>query len=109
KGWALHKKHLLALARLHGKPLTFVEVGYPATNIAAVKPWDYDWKRRRLDFELQKRCFEAFRRTWSNEPALRGFRIWGLSVQSFEPPMGFSPIGKPAEAVVQKLFEERSR
>ncbi|RME75425.1 MAG: hypothetical protein D6776_03285 [Planctomycetota bacterium] len=109
--WRAHKAALLAFCRARGKPLTFCEVGYPATDVAAFIPWDFTWERRHYDPALQARCFEAFRRVWADERRLRRFSVWGL-----EPPerdrrlrggKGFNPVGKPAEAVLRRLFAER--
>lgn len=110
--WRFHKAHLTAFARAVGKPLTLSEVGYPATEVAALMPWDYRWAERRLDPQLQARCFEAFRRVWGREPLLRRFMIWGLGPPAEDQRLtggkGFSPFGKPAEAEVRALLQERS-
>ena len=102
-----HRGHLVPFAKKVGKPLTFVEVGYPATEVAAARPWDFQFEKRQLDLAQQARCFEAFRRVFSKEPLLRGFQIWGLSGQAVNP-KAFEPLGKPAEIPVRKLFEERA-
>lgn len=106
--WSIHKAHLLAFARLHRKPLTFVEVGYPALRSAARMPWGYRWNRHRLDLGLQQRCFEAFRAVWGRSRRLRAFQIWGLGEFNDGNPKGYSPLGKPAEQSVRKLFRDRS-
>jgi hypothetical protein len=105
--WRAHRNALLTFAAIYGKPLTFVEVGYPTTNIAASRPWDYDWGNRTLDAELPKRCWEAFRKVWAGEPRLRTFQIWGISGQP-EPEKAFSPVHKASEPVVQRIFRERT-
>lgn len=101
------------VATLLGKPLTFVEVGYPATEVAARKPWDYAWGERRLDEDLRARCFEAFRRVWGRDPLLRRFAIWGgqpLAVdRNGTGSKGFQPLGKAADPVVRALLAERAR
>lgn len=106
-GWKLHKEHLLAYAKKLNKPLTFVEMGYPATNVAAMIPWDYQWDKRQLDLNLQSRCFEAFKNVWAKEKQLRRFQIWGLNDKELEP-KAFNPIGKPAGNVVKEIFSIRS-
>ncbi|GIW72703.1 MAG: hypothetical protein KatS3mg102_2245 [Planctomycetota bacterium] len=112
RAWRLHHAHLVAFAAALGKPITFAEVGYPATHVAAVQPWDYRWAERRLDPELQARCFEALRRVWSREPRLRRLSIWGLEPAALDARhsggKGYLPLGKPAESPVRRLFAERA-
>lgn len=105
--WWAHRAHLEAVARLWRKPLTFVEVGYPSTEVAALRPWDYRFDERKLDLELQDRCWQAFRTVWAGAPILRSFRIWGLSTSSGPNDKTHSPLGKPAEATVASLFRQR--
>lgn len=107
-GWWAHRAHLEALARLWRKPLTFVEVGYPSTEVAALRPWDYRFAERKLDLELQDRCWRAFKEVWAGAPSLRSFRIWGLSTKSGPNDKTHSPLGKPAEETVASLFLERA-
>lgn len=105
--WSMYKYFLLSFAVKNNKPLSFVEIGYPATEVAASQPWDYNWPARHYEPGLQKRCFEAFAKTWRNEPLLRSFHIWGLTADPREPLMGFNPLGKPAEAVVKSILKAR--
>lgn len=106
--WWVHRAHLEALAAVWRKPLTFVELGYPSTDIAAVKPWDYRFDERRVDAELQERCFCAFANVWGDSRTLRGFRLWGLGVTPDPHGKAHSPLGKPAEATVAALFARRA-
>jgi hypothetical protein len=108
-GWLAHRAHLESVARLWRKRLTFVEVGYPSTDVAALRPWDYRFAERELDLELQARCWQAFERVWAGAPCLRAFRIWGLSTRTDPNDKTHSPLGKPAEATVTALFRERGR
>jgi hypothetical protein len=105
--WWGHRAHLEAVAGLWRKPLTFVEVGYPSTEVSALRPWDYCFDERKLDLELQERCFQALREVWSGAGSLRAFRIWGLSTRSGPNDKTHTPFGKPAEATVAALFRER--
>jgi hypothetical protein len=106
-GWWAHRVHLEAVARMWRKPLTFVEVGYPSTEVAALRPWDYRFDARTLDLELQERCFRAFKDVWGGASSLRAFRIWGLSTRSGPNDKTHTPLEKPAEATVSALFRER--
>jgi hypothetical protein len=106
--WWAHRLHLEALALLWRKPLTFVELGYPSTHVAAVRPWDYRFDRRRVDAELQARCFRAFAQVWGGSSRLRAFRLWGLESRFDPGGKTHSPLGKPAEAIVSELFARRA-
>lgn len=112
RAWRLHRAHLATVARIYGKKITFVEVGYPATPVAATRPWDYDWSRPYEPWR-QALAFEAFRRVWSGDALLRRFNIWGLEPVANDTQntgrRGYLPIGKPAEVQVKQLFTERAR
>jgi len=111
--WKLHRTHLKLLSWIWRRPITFVEVGYPATEVAAVRPSDYDWGNRRRDDEMQARTFEAFRRVWGGDGTLRRFAIWGGQPVAVDAAgtggKGFRPLGKAAEPVVRALFGDRRR
>jgi hypothetical protein len=108
--WKAIQTEIEAYALAHFKPITFVEVGYPNTDVAATQPWDYDWGKRKLNEDLARRCWEAFRNAWSHSKMLRSFQIWALSSPDDDAanPMLFSPLHKPAEDVVRQLFAERA-
>jgi hypothetical protein len=106
-GWWAQRAHLEALARLWRKPLTFVEIGYPATEVAATRPWDYRFAERRLDLELQDLCWRAFASVWGDAKSLRAFRIWGLGARSDAGGKTHSPLEKPAERTVAAIFASR--
>ncbi|MGK5082521.1 hypothetical protein WDW37_04375 [Bdellovibrionota bacterium FG-1] len=107
--WRAQKAPLLAFASLYDLPVIFVEVGYPTTDVAATRPWDYNWSKRKYDEKLPTKCWEAFRRVWGDEPRLRAFQIWGVSGQPGEEPKAYSPMGKAAEPVVEQIFRQRAR
>lgn len=107
--WQLYQGLLTHFAQRHSKKITFVEIGYPNTNVAASRPWDYDYDRRRLDFNLPARCWEAFTKVWGSDTTLRGFNIWGLSHVSFDPPKAFNPLHKLSEPFIIDLFNSRAK
>lgn len=111
--WRAVRIELALLSRAWGKPVTFVEVGYPATSVAAVTPWDFGWAARTADEDLQRRCFEAFRRVWAGDPLLRRFAIWGGQTpamdRAFTGGKGFRPLGKAADPVVRGLLSDRAK
>jgi hypothetical protein len=105
--WWAHRAHLEILAKLWRKPITFVEIGYPSTGVAAIRPWDYRFESQGVDLELQDTCWRAFASVWGDADSLRAFRIWGLASRSDEGGKTHSPLEKPAEATVSALFSCR--
>jgi hypothetical protein len=105
--WWVHRGHIEMVAKLWQKPITFVEVGYPSTEVAATRPWDYRFEVRRVDLELQDACWRAFASVWEDARSLRAFRIWGLAARSDAGGKTHSPLEKPAEATVSALFSRR--
>jgi hypothetical protein len=108
RAWRLE---LALVARIWRKPVTFVEVGYPATDAAAVRPWDYDWPAHAIDEDLQARCFEALSDVFAGDPLVRRMTIWGGQTPAIDREgtggKGFLPLGKAADPVVRKLFALR--
>ncbi|MCB9537975.1 MAG: hypothetical protein H6704_17115 [Myxococcales bacterium] len=105
--WQPIKARLLGFAARVGRPMVFTELGYPATDGAARSPWDYTGNRT-IDFEEQRRCFEAFRRVWGAESALAGVLFWNWWGPGHDDAGWYNPRGKPAEAEVRAWFEGRA-
>jgi len=107
-GWA---PHLAAIERVQarvGKPVLFTEIGYRSVPDAAARPWEwpsrFEPESAPSDPGLQARCYEAFFRAVWPCPWFAGAYWWkwfpdgrrhGESGAT-----GFSPQGKPAEAVL---------
>jgi hypothetical protein len=100
--WRTFRDRLLAFVRTHGKPLVLTEFGYPSVHGAARAPWDYA-RSAAVDLEEQARCFAAFARAWSGVPELAGAFVWVWGAGGSGDP-GYSPRGKPAEAIVRRFF-----
>lgn len=50
-----------------GKPVVFMELGYPATPGANKEPWRTATAAEGVDYELQKRCYEAAISVWRHK------------------------------------------
>jgi hypothetical protein len=95
---------LAALARQHGKPVVFTEVGYAASAAAAVEPWKED--NAPPDPAMQARCYEVVFNAFYREPWLDGLFWWkwpshgrgSLHDDSF------NPLGKPALQVLERWY-----
>ena len=106
-GWASHRDDLAAVHERTGRPILFTEVGYRSAPGAAKAPWT--WPERdgaaRPNYALQARCYRAFLSTFAQAPWMKGSIIW-----KWHPPAeverrtGFTPQGKPAEAVLRRWF-----
>ena len=83
------------------KPLLFLEAGWCSLENAASEPWDYTRTDLAPDPELQKRLYEAFFHVWYGDPKLGGFMMWEWPPGTPDE-RGYSPKGKPAEAVVKE-------
>jgi len=98
---------LRAVAVRARKPVVLVELGYPATAAAAVRPWDED--HGALDLEAQRACYDAMVRALEPETWIAGVFWWKWS--SAEDSGGahdpsFTPRGKPAQQVMARAFGE---
>ena len=106
--WRKWQTRLVAVSARHERPLYFSEVGYSSEDNAAHEPWGWTGK---LDLELQKRLYEAFKNTWANgsEAAKRlvRFQLWALSITNDPKDTGFDVFGKPAERALASAFQRR--
>ncbi len=101
--WRRIQKDLLAFVKKEHKPLLFLEVGWCSLANAAHEPWDYTRVSEDIDLGLQQRLYEGFFRSWSGNPLLGGFMIWEWSPDQSGPNnKGYTPRGKPAEAVLKQ-------
>ncbi len=108
-GWAPHGAALAAVHRATGRPVLFTEVGYRSVGYAARTPWT--WPRRAEDGvvppapAVQARCYRALGRALGDAPWLAGAVVWKWHPPpEGRRPLGFTPQGKPAEAVLRRLF-----
>lgn len=117
--WAPYVGQIEALQKRVGKPVLFTEVGYRSTADAAAKPWVWH-SDAPPDPSLQAMCYEAMFETFWNRPWFAGAYIWKwfpeynpddsartdpwASRMRRRREAGFTPQGKPAEAVLKRWF-----
>lgn len=106
--WRTIQGDILRVARAHGRPVHISEIGYPSMAHAAARPWD-GAASSAPDPELQARCFEAFRRAWEGHRELVRVNVWAAGDPRTPDPLGFETFGKPAEAVIERMFRERAK
>ncbi|MEM6955219.1 MAG: hypothetical protein AAF645_06000 [Myxococcota bacterium] len=104
-------EHLAGLDRLServGRPMLLTEVGYKATQDTAIRP--FEWTERAaspLDLNAQARAYRVLFRGLCRCRALRGVYLWKWFTNPDtreEGPRGFSPRGKPAEAILRAAY-----
>jgi len=81
-----------------------LEVGWCSLANAAKDPWDYTQTQLPADPELQKKLYEAFYRAWWGKPDSAGFFTWEWTTNGDADGKGYTPEGKPAEAVLKTWF-----
>ena len=104
--WQPYIERIEAVQKRFGKPVIFTEVGYRSTEDAAEEPWV--WRSGdRVDFEVQALCYEAMFEVFWDRPWFKGLYIWKWFPDgrvSYRRRRGFTPQGKPAEAVLRKWY-----
>jgi hypothetical protein len=95
-----------------GKPLLFTELGYGSNTNAAADPADF-WDPASPDPGLQAKLYQAFFEAWNRAAtsALKGVFLWdwntfpdGPGAGDSDWPTGYTPQGKPAQAVITRWF-----
>lgn len=105
------RRRIEVFQRRVGKPVVFTEIGFGSVRGAAAQPWLAD-RSAPLDLELQRHCYEAVARTFSDAPWLEGVFWWKWFSAASEQPGGmdhdpFSPRNKPAERVIEAWYAAR--
>jgi hypothetical protein len=105
-----------ALDRLHelshsvDKPVVLIEIGYTTRKNAAVQPWLWpdDMQNVIVDEREQARALSALAGAAASRDFIRGFYVWryyaNLDDVSQEAVWGFSPHGKLAEPMLERIF-----
>jgi hypothetical protein len=104
---------LLGFAAVVGKPSVLVEVGYTSRPDAAVEPWLWPDGMHGVpvDEHEQARALRAIAEAAASRPGVLGLFVWryyaDLDDVSQEAAWGFSPHGKLAESVLERIFSRR--
>ncbi len=111
KSWKTHLKDMKAFSKQTGKPVLFSELGYKSTHDSAIEPWkwlDHDnVDPGTICLETQANCYEAFFRTFWDEPWFAGVIIWqwrGDHAAGGPDNADFTPQNKPAQYVMSEWF-----
>jgi hypothetical protein len=101
--WRGIRNRLLAWSRKVKRGIVFTEVGYPSITGCAVYPWDYT-RATPVNLEEQRRGYAAFIRAWRGVPELAGVFFWDWYGDGGKKDRGYTPRGKPAEALIRQWY-----
>jgi hypothetical protein len=107
--WSKIKADILKWQKKIGKPIFFTEVGWCSQPGASVEAWNYYRHNSPSEEGLieQRKCYEAFIRTWRNERAMAGAMWWEWTCDGSGPKdFSYTPKGKPAEEVLRNWYAE---
>lgn len=107
EAWKPYLSRLETLSRRWDKPIIFTEIGYRSLEGANLAPWD--WRTQGLvDLQEQADCYLAFFNTfWGKREWFHGVFWWVWSTdpdQGGPQDTGYTPHGKPAEAILREFF-----
>ena len=105
RAWEPVVRELAALAARTGRPVLFTEAGYTSRRGSTTAPWDWTTGRT-PDQAEQAAAYEALLAALSDQPWWAGVFWWCWDVPPAQTtdPLGYSPRGKAAEAVVRRWW-----
>lgn len=108
--WKPIRDRILSWRRTVDRPLLFTEVGWCSQEGCSVEPWNYYHKEEATaaGHEEQRRNYQAFIDSWAGEPDVAGMIWWEWNTAAGGPDdFGYTPRGKPAEAVLRRFLGDR--
>jgi hypothetical protein len=106
RAWEPIVRDLSALATRTGRPVLFTEAGYTSQRGSTTAPWDWTISTR-PDQAEQAAAYQSLLAGLSDQPWWAGVFWWCWDVPSAPQatdPLGYSPSGKAAEAVVRRWW-----
>lgn len=113
RAWNQHIPVMASLHKKYNRKILFTEMGYKSTADSAIKPWEWveDPRQQNSLFsaETQGNCYEAFFNTVWEKEWFAGVHIWqyrgDYRQKAGKKDLGFTPQGKPAEAIIAEGFQ----
>ena len=114
KGWDKYMPKMESLHKKFNRSVIFTEMGYKSTASSAIKPWEWvedsSNEEQVLSYETQTHCYEAFfEKVWTQQ-WFQGVHLWQMradykEIDSDQNDRDFTPLKKPAIAIIAKGFE----
>lgn len=109
KGWKKYFPTLEAISKQYNRKIIFTELGYKSTTDSAINPWEWvdddAASNKTYSGETQANCYQAFFDMFWDKKWFAGVHIWRFRSDNEKKQLGFTPLYKPAEAVITKGFE----
>jgi hypothetical protein len=102
--WQRQRRELEEWQRRLGKPFVFTELGYLSQKGTHAWPWR-EGADEPVDLDEQRRCYEAFARTWGGAASLQGVFFWNWYGWGGARSKGYPPRNKPAAHVIRGWFQ----
>ena len=107
------EKVALTLTKLHEqsqRPVLILEVGYRASPMSHVRPWE--WPEAidgsEVDEQAQSHAWAAILSYWLGARGVQGLLVWVIPTDpddpASEPAHGFNPLNRSAEEVIRRAF-----
>ena len=95
-----------SLAQQYGKPVLMTEAGYLSIDYSGQISGDWQLTGA-LDTEEQAAAYQAFMQVWGPSAGswLQGVEFWDWDLDNAYSPAGYSPMDKPAQAIVTEYFK----
>jgi hypothetical protein len=97
---------LHSLSQQYGKPVLMTEAGYMSIDYTGTITGS--WKvSGALNVQEQANAYKAFFEVWGAQQGswMKGVEFWQWDMSNAYSPAGFSPMGKPAQAIVSEYFK----
>lgn len=110
--WARIKPEIVAFLKEVRMPLIFTEVGWCSQEGAAHEGWNYYANQKGTEGGLREQAalYESFLKAWSDEPGVGGIIWWEWdAMPGGKDDHGYTPRGKPAEALLRQWFASKPR
>lgn len=104
-------RRLSALSTLAGREVIVLEVGYRASPMSHVRPWEWPEETSSADVDegAQAQAWAAVLGCWLGAPGVRGLLVWVVPTDpddpASEPAHGFNPLNRAAAEVISRAFK----
>lgn len=97
---------LHSLATQYGKQVLMTEAGYLSIDYGTTITGSWQTTGP-MDLQMQADAYAAFLQVWTSHsgPWLQGVDFWQWDLSNVFSPTGFSPMGKPALAIIAEYFK----